>query len=79
MSPVVLTPIAVLAGVLGVWRLGADPGWTNDFFITHGLLSRYQLWFAFAIAAQSSALLLNRWAANRNLALPDERSLRITA
>jgi hypothetical protein len=26
MSGFVLTPVAVLAGVLGAWRLGADPG-----------------------------------------------------
>ena len=32
MWELVLTPFAVLAGVLGAWRLGADPGWTGDFF-----------------------------------------------
>jgi hypothetical protein len=64
MSGLVLTAVAVLSGVLGVWRLGADPGWTSRFFIAEGLLSRYQLWFAIAIAAQASALMLNRWAAN---------------
>jgi hypothetical protein len=66
----VLTPAAVLAGVLGAWRLGADPGWTSDFFIADGLLSRYQLWFAAAIGAQASALILNRWVANQNRGVP---------
>ena len=69
LSRVVLTPIAVLAGVLGVWRLAADPGWTSGFFIAHGLLSRYQFWFAIAIAAQTSALILNRRAANQSVDL----------
>jgi hypothetical protein len=64
---VMLTPISVLAGVLGVWRLAADPGWTSGFFIADGLLSRYQFWFAIAIAAQTFALLVNR---RRGLARP---------
>ena len=66
MSGSVLTPLAVLAGVLGAWRLGADAGWTSDFFIADGLLSRYQLWFAIAIGAQTSALILDRWVADQN-------------
>ena len=69
MSGLILTPIAVLAGVLGVWRLAADPGWTSNFFIADGLLSRYQLWIAVAICAQTSALILNRWVANRKIEL----------
>lgn len=64
-SGLVLTPVAVLAGVLGAWRLCADPGWTSDFFIADGLFSRYQLWFAVAISAQTCAFILNRWAANQ--------------
>ena len=35
----VLTPVAVLAAVLGAWRLGVDPGWTSGFFIAGGSLS----------------------------------------
>ncbi|MCX6625827.1 MAG: hypothetical protein NTY38_33150 [Acidobacteria bacterium] len=62
--------MAVLAAVLGAWRLGADPGWTSRFFIADGLLSRYQMWFAAAIGAQASASILKRRAANRNRALP---------
>lgn len=70
MSGLVLTPVAVLAGALGAWRLGADPGWTSTFFIADGLLSRYQCWFAVATAAQASAFILNRWVANQNIDLP---------
>jgi hypothetical protein len=43
-----LTPAAVVAGVLGVWRLSADLGWTDKFFITSGLFSHWQVWFALA-------------------------------
>src|SRR5438270_5880624 len=56
-----LTPAAVVAGTLGVWRLGADPGWTSQFFITDGLLSHWQGWFTVAIGAQVSGRRLNRW------------------
>ena|SRR5580704_5414765 len=70
MSSLALTLISVLAGALGVWRLGADLHLTNRFFLTSGLLSRYQLWFAIAIGAQTSAFILNRWVANRKLDVP---------
>jgi hypothetical protein len=70
MSGLLLTLIAVLAGALGVWRLGVDPGWTGPFFVAGGLLSRYQLWFAFAIAAQTSAFILNRWVSKQVVGLP---------
>ena len=70
MSGLFLTLLAVLAGALGTWRLGVDPGWTSPFFVATGLLSRYQLWFAVAIGAQASAFILNRWVANQVLALP---------
>ncbi|MEN6603125.1 MAG: hypothetical protein ABFD86_11985 [Bryobacteraceae bacterium] len=70
MSGLLLTPVAVLAGVLGTWRLGADLGFTSNFFIADGVLSRYQFWFALAIGAQTSAIILNRRAANRKNDLP---------
>jgi hypothetical protein len=75
MSALALTPIAVLAVVLGAWRLGADPGWTSRFFIADGLLSRYQLWFVIAIAARVSALMLHRWAANRDTAVAGSKEI----
>ena len=67
MSGAVLAPIAVLAGVMGAWRLGADLGWTGPFFINEGLLSRYQLWFAIAVGAHTSSTILNRWVAGKDL------------
>jgi len=70
MSGLLLTLIAVLTGALGAWRLGVDPGWTGPFFVAGGLLSRYQLWFALAIAAQTSAFILNRWVAKQVIGLP---------
>lgn len=61
MLGVMLTPLAVLAGALGAWRLAADPGWTSHFFIAHGLLSHCQVWFTVAIAVRASSRGLNKW------------------
>ena len=70
MSGLALTLIAVLAGALGAWRLGVDPGWTSPFFVAGGLFSRYQWWFAVAIGTQTSAFILNRWVANQVIDVP---------
>lgn len=67
-SGLMLTPVALLAGVLGAWRFSVDLGWTSAFFVPAGLLSRYQLWFSVAIVAQTSAFLLNRAMATQQLA-----------
>jgi hypothetical protein len=56
-----LAPVAVLAAALGAWRFGADPGWTNHFFIAKGLLSHWQAWFAVAIGVHTCSRSLNRW------------------
>lgn len=44
-----LAPTAFMALVFGVWRLGADLGWTEGFFITEGLFSHWQVWIALAV------------------------------
>jgi hypothetical protein len=53
-------PATLLAVVFGFWRLGADLSWTGAFPIANGILSRYQVWFAIAIALHRSALILDR-------------------
>jgi hypothetical protein len=68
MAGMVLTASASVAVMLGFWRVAADPGWTGPFFVTSGPLSRYQMWFAAAIAAQACALLLNRLADRQDAA-----------
>jgi len=55
-----LTPLALMEAALGVWRLGSDLGWTGEFFITAGLLSHWQVWFAFAGLTQAASVNLNR-------------------
>jgi hypothetical protein len=54
-----LTPVAVAAGALAAWRFGVDAGWTRAFFIAGGWLSHWQVWCAFAIAAEVCAYSLS--------------------
>ncbi len=56
-----LTPAAVMAAALGIWRLAEDPHWTQDFAIRQGIFSHWQVWFAFAGALQTGSHLLNRY------------------
>ncbi|HXU19662.1 MAG TPA: hypothetical protein VN788_03655 [Verrucomicrobiae bacterium] len=55
-----LRPLALAAAALGVWRLSADLGWTDAFFITHGLFSHFQVWFALAIGLHFVTVALDR-------------------
>ena len=50
-----ITPAAVIALVLGLWRLTADLEWTGSFLISNGFFSHWQVWIALAIALQLGA------------------------
>src|ERR1700689_3876439 len=56
-----LTPAAVMACVLTLWRLAADLNVTGQFPITNGLFSHWQVWLTVAAALQFSAIVLNRY------------------
>jgi hypothetical protein len=56
--PALLSPAAVIALVLGLWRVTADPGWTEMFPITGGLFSHWQVWIALAIGLKLAAAAL---------------------
>jgi len=56
-----LTPAAVMACVLTLWRLAADLNVTGQFPITDGLFSHWQVWLAVAATLQFSAIVLNRY------------------
>ena len=55
-----LTPVAMSGYALALWRLGADLEWTSKFFIADGVLSKWQVWLALAIATQMASHRLNR-------------------
>lgn len=56
-----LTPAAVVAMLLAVWRIAADLNWTNSFAIPSGLFSHWQVWLAGAVLLQLCARTLNRY------------------
>jgi hypothetical protein len=56
-----LTPTAVLASVLAIWRIAADMNWTNSFAIPSGIFSHWQVWLGAAILLQLCSRLLNRY------------------
>lgn len=60
-SAALLTPAAVTAFVLSMWRLGADVGFASTFAISDGVLSHWQTWLAISVAVQFLAVLLNRY------------------
>lgn len=55
-----LIPIALMAYVLGLWRLASDLGLAAEFAIT-GLFSHWQIWIALALGISASASTLNRY------------------
>ena len=56
-----LTPAALTACVLALWRIAADLNWTNGFAIPDGIFSHWQVWLGGAVALQLCSRLLNRY------------------
>jgi hypothetical protein len=54
-----LTPAALVALAMGLWRVSADLNWAGMFPITRGFFSHWQVWIALSVALKmlSSALL----------------------
>jgi hypothetical protein len=56
-----LSPVALMASVLGLWRIAADLKFTNSFAIATGLFSHWQVWLGAAVALQLCSRMLNRY------------------
>jgi hypothetical protein len=54
-----LTPAALVALAMGLWRVGTDLDWASAFPIASGFFSHWQVWIALSIALKilSSGLL----------------------
>ena len=55
-----LVPVALMAYVLGFWRLASDLGMAGEFAIS-GLFSHWQIWVAIAAALHIASSSLNRY------------------
>ncbi len=64
-----LIPLALMAYVLGLWRLASDMGFAGEFGIT-GLFSHWQIWIPVAVLLQMTAAALNRYGRGGDLQLP---------
>jgi len=58
---VLLRPAALVASVLGVWRIAADFNWAGGFAIPNGLFSHWQVWLGGAAVLQLCSYALNRY------------------
>jgi hypothetical protein len=47
--------------MLAVWRLTSDLGWTQEFVISDGFLSHWQVWMALTIAIGAVGMRLNKF------------------
>jgi hypothetical protein len=56
-----LTPAAVMASVLGLWRLASDLKLAGAFAIPSGVFSHWQVWMGCAAMLQYFAWTLNRY------------------
>ncbi len=64
-----LTPICLMAYVLGFWSLGSDLGAVGEFGIG-GLFSHWQVWMALAVALHLAQRSLARYGAGHGLEIP---------
>jgi len=76
-----LTPAALMALALALWRLGMDLQITGPFAIKSGFFSHWQVWIGASIALFAAAALLNRYgrALDRHQQEPVQPSLFETA
>ena len=59
-----LPAMALMAGVLAVWRFGVDVEWTSGFPIEQGLLAHWQVWLALSIGMQVAGIWARRHTTN---------------
>ncbi len=64
-----LIPAALMAYVLGFWRLASDLGVAGEFGIT-GLFSHWQIWIVMAVLLHVAASVLNRYGRGGGIQVP---------
>jgi hypothetical protein len=61
-----MTPVALVGYAFAAWRIGADLGWVDNFFISEGIFSRWQVWLALGAATQVVSKELDKIGTPRN-------------
>jgi hypothetical protein len=61
-----LTPAAVLALVMGIWRVGVDLGFASAFLIADGFFSHWQVWIALSVGLKMLSSTLIAWGSRTN-------------
>jgi hypothetical protein len=56
-----LTPAAVLALAMSIWRVCTDLGWAGAFLIGGGFFSHWQVWLAVSIGLKMLSSMLIAW------------------
>ena len=64
-----LIPAALMAYVLGFWRLASDMGMAGEFGI-EGLFSHWQIWIVLAAALTITSSVLNRYSRSGAMRVP---------
>lgn len=64
-----LTPLALMAYVLGFWRLASDMGLAGEFGFS-GVFSHWQIWIPMGALVQFTAGVLNKYAKGGELNVP---------
>jgi hypothetical protein len=61
-----LTPSAVIALVMALWRVSADLGWAGAFLVTDGFFSHWQVWIALSIGLKLISSTMIAWGSRTN-------------
>jgi len=56
-----LTPAALVALAMGIWRVGMDLGWAGAFLISGGFFSHWQVWIVVSIGLKMLSSTLIAW------------------
>ena len=73
-----LIPAALMAYVLGFWRLASDIGVTGEFAL-RGVYSHWQVWIVTAVALHITASVLTRYGRGGDFHLPSALTFRFGA
>lgn len=65
-----LTPAALMAYVLGLWKLASDMGLAGEFAISGGIFAHWQVWLPLAVVLQICVFSLNRYGRGGELRVP---------